>query len=164
MYNFIKGNEISVIASDSLFLTIKRLADNKVFCEVEPRVMFPRTEPNKNIALITSTGEQIGVVKDLSEFNEEDRTIVEKMVKEFYNLTTILKVYREYNHNVERIWSFECETDRGFTTIGITNHTANVKVMPNNRVIIKDFEDNRYEIPDYTKLDAKSQKHLFAAL
>ena len=86
------------------------------------------------------------------------------MVKEFYNLTTILKVYREYNHNVERIWSFECETDRGFTTIGITNHTANVKVMPNNRVIIKDFEDNHYEIPDYTKLDAKSQKHLFAAL
>lgn len=46
----------------------------------------------------------------------------------------------------------------------LVHYTANVKVMPNNRVIIKDFEDNRYEIPDYTKLDTKSQKHLFAAL
>ena len=55
---------------------------------------------------------------------------------------------------------FDVETDRGRQTIEITNIVHQIKLMQNVRVLFRDSNDNRYEIPDITRLDAKSQKSL----
>ena len=45
--------------------------------------------------------------------------------------------------------------DRGPCEFQIRLNT-DIKVFYDNRVLIRDVNDNRYEIPDYTKLDKHS--------
>ena len=52
------------------------------------------------------------------------------------------------------------ETDHGIITFEIRNHNASVKPLYDGRVLIKDANDNRYEIPDIKKLDKRSQAML----
>ena len=56
------------------------------------------------------------------------------------------------------IWMWTAITDKGEVKFEIRNHITAVKPLFDNRVLIKDANDNRYEIPDYTKLDKHSLK------
>ena len=48
--------------------------------------------------------------------------------------------------------------------IEITHRQSDIKVIYSRRVLIKDSSDNRYEIPDYEELDAKSLKKIASDL
>ena len=63
-----------------------------------------------------------------------------------------------------KIWMWTAETDRGVITFEIRNHIASIKPLYDGRVLIKDANDNRYEIPDYRLLDKESQKMLIPKL
>ena len=63
-----------------------------------------------------------------------------------------------------KIWMWTAETDRGIITFEIRNHIASVKPLYDGRVLIRDANDNRYEIPDYRKLDKKSKAMLMPKL
>lgn len=49
------------------------------------------------------------------------------------------------------------KTDRGDIVFHIHDVRRDIKLI-DKRVLIRDYLDNRYEIPDYTKLDKKSLK------
>ena len=57
-----------------------------------------------------------------------------------------------------KIWMWTAETDKGICTFEIRNHITAVKPLYDGRVLIKDANDNRYEIPDVKTLDKKSLK------
>ncbi len=60
-------------------------------------------------------------------------------------------------------WSVE--TDRGTITFQIRNRNSDIKrLWGTNRIIIRDTNDNRYEIPDQNALDAHSKHLLFSYL
>ena len=42
----------------------------------------------------------------------------------------------------------------------IKNRQSDIKTVYGNRVLIRDANDNRYEIPDWEKLDIKSFKKI----
>jgi hypothetical protein len=57
------------------------------------------------------------------------------------------------------------ETHRGPIAFRIRSRHSDIKKMrDSNRIIIRDTNDNRYEIPDYTALDGKSVRLLFSYL
>ena len=56
------------------------------------------------------------------------------------------------------------ETDKGIVKFAIRNHLTAVKPLFDNRVLIKDANDNRYEIPNLLDLDKKSQKMIIPNL
>ena len=57
---------------------------------------------------------------------------------------------------------FRVMTDRGEISFNIRNRHSDIKNLGSNRIIIRDADDNRYEIPDYKALDVKSQRLLFS--
>ena len=88
----------------------------------------------------------------------ESRAAVEDALKEYYLIPKITKILeREEKYGVLK-WTVE--TDRGLRSFDIRNRQTDIKTIYGNRVLIKDADDNRYEIPDWEKLDMKSFKKI----
>ena len=60
--------------------------------------------------------------------------------------------------------TWKVETDRGTVAFRIRNRHSDIKCLDGKRVLIRDTNDNRYEIPDYTTLDMHSRRLLFSYL
>ena len=84
--------------------------------------------------------------------------MVEDCLREYYmipRITKFIKMREKFS-----IWMWTVETDRGVCTFEIRNHLTAIKPLYDGRVLIKDANDNRYEIPDIKKLDKRSRRML----
>ena len=158
MPRYVEGPDIRLIPNDVIFVDVEFYTGEK-FTGVELRRMFPITGLTKYIALVDSEGEQIAIIRDLNDLMEESRAVAEKVLEEYYmipRITKFLKMSQKF-----KIWMWTAETDKGVCTFEIRNHITAVKPLYDGRVLIKDANDNRYEIPDVKQLDKKSLKMIF---
>ncbi len=128
--------------------------DGNVIEDVEPRRLFPVSGGNKYVTLLDSDNKERAVIRDVSLLMPESRELVERCLDEYYMIPRILRM-------VERtekfgILKWTVETERGIVTFTIQNRHSDIKIFYDGRVLVRDSNDNRYEIPDYRKLDRKS--------
>ena len=134
------------------------LCDGRILENLEPRRLFPISGQTRYITLLDDDLNERAVIRNLDTLTEEGKTIICDCLKEYYMIPKISRIY-DIDDRVSKI-RFDVETDRGRQTIEITNIVHQIKLMQNVRVLFRDSNDNRYEIPDITRLDAKSQKPL----
>ena len=161
MPRYVEGPDIRLTPNDVIFVDVEFYTGEK-FTGVELRRMFPITGLTKYIALVDSEGEQIAIIRDLNDLMEESRAVAEKVLEEYYmipRITKFLKMSEKF-----KIWMWTAETDKGICTFEIRNHITAIKPLYDGRVLIKDANDNRYEIPDVNKLDKKSLKLILPKL
>ena len=118
--------------------------------------MFPITGLSRYISLIDSEGEEIAVIRNIDNLLPESKEAVEQCLDEYYMIPRIKRFIKMREKFL--IWMWTVETDRGICTFEIRNHLTAVKPLYDGRILIKDANDNRYEIPDVRKLDKKSCK------
>ncbi|MBR3954144.1 MAG: DUF1854 domain-containing protein [Clostridia bacterium] len=157
MILFIEGPEVKLTVNDGIFLDVD-FATGEHFDMLEPHCLFPISGRNKYIVLLDSEGEQIAVVRDMDQLLPESKQAIEDCLREYYMMPRI-KRFIEMSEKF-KIWMWTCETDRGIITFEIRNHITAVKPLYDGRILIKDANDNRYEIPDIKQLDKKSYKML----
>ena len=86
----------------------------------------------------------------------EQKKIIEDCLAEYYlipRITKILNTSEKFG-----LITLDTETDRGPARIEIRNLLYGFKQV-GNRLLLRDSNDNRYEVPDLTRLDSKS-RHL----
>lgn len=157
MIRYIEGPEVRLTVNDTIFLNVE-FADGDRFEMLEPHCLFPISGRNKYIALLDGEGEQVAIIRDLTQLMEASREALESCLREYYMMPRIkrfIKMSEKF-----KIWMWTCETDRGIITFEIRNHITAVKPLYDGRILIKDGNDNRYEIPDINQLDKKSRKML----
>ncbi len=129
-----------------------------------PRVqvvrMFPFSEPGKYISIRTAeeSSKEIGVIESLTAFPEEVGAMLEEQLALRYFTPVITKIYQikdEYGYAY-----FDVETDRGRCRFVIHMGGNAVVHLSDVRILISDIDENRFEIPDVTKLTVKEQKRL----
>ncbi len=155
MPRYVEGPDIRLTPNDVIFVDVEFYTGEK-YTGVELRRMFPITGLTKYIALVDSEGEQIAVIRDLNDLMPESKAVAEKCLEEYYmipRITRFIKMSEKF-----KIWMWTAETDKGIYTFEIRNHITAVKPLYDGRVLIKDANDNRYEIPDVKELDKKSLK------
>ena len=132
------------------------LEDGTTFENVEPRCLFPSSNGRKFITLLDENGAEQAVIRDLDALPAEQRRIIEGCLAEYYLIPRIVKIY----NTTEKfgLITLDTETDRGPARIEIRNLLYGFKQV-GNRLLLRDSNDNRYEVPDLTRLDAKS-RHL----
>ena len=132
------------------------LQDGTAFQNVEPRCLFPSSNGRKFITLLDENGAEQAVIRDLDSLPKEQRKIIEACLTEYYLIPHIVKIY----NTTEKfgLITLDTETDRGPARIEIRNLLYGFKQV-GNRLLLRDSNDNRYEIPDLRQLDAKS-RHL----
>lgn len=132
----------------------------EIYARVQVVRMFPFSEPEKFISIRTAeeSSKEIGVIKTLGDFPEEVRKMLSEQLNLRYFTPVITKIYRikdEYGYAY-----FDVETDRGRCRFVIPMGGNAVVHLSDVRILISDIDENRFEIPDVTKLSVKEQKRL----
>ena len=139
-----------------LTLVDMELFDGRVFENLEPRRLFPTTGLHKYITLLDQEGIEKAIIRDLSTLPPEERKTIESCLDEYYlipKVTAIDRIVEKFGLMIIYV-----QTDRGSASIEIRNQLHGIKVMHGTRIMLRDNNDNRYEIPDIRQLDAHSRK------
>lgn len=146
-----------------LYLVKLTLKDGTVYEDLEPRMLFPYTNHTMFITLLSREEKEVGFVRDLEELDEDSRKALEECFREYYMIPKILRVLECEDKFGSLKW--KVETDHGIIRFRIQNRHSDIKhLYGTKRVIVRDSNDNRYEIPDYTALDPHSSHLLFSYL
>ena len=161
MPRYIEGSEVRLTENDKIFVDAEFYTGEK-FTELELQRMFTITGLTKYVALMDSEGNEIAVIRDINDLMPESKAVVENCLREYYmipRITKFIKMSEKF-----KIWMWTAETDKGICTFEIRNHLTAIKPLYDGRVLIKDANDNRYEIPDVNILDKKSKKMILPKL
>ncbi len=161
MPRYIEGPEIRLTENDKIFVDAEFYSGEK-FTELELHRMFPITGLNRYIALMDSEGNEIAVIRNIDDLTPDSRKVVKNCLNEYYMMPRITR-FIEMSEKF-KIWMWTAETDKGTCTFEIRNHLTAIKPLYDGRVLIKDANDNRYEIPDVNKLDKRSQQMILPKL
>lgn len=156
---FVDGKNDRIVREDLYTVRLEK-ADGEVIGGLEPKKLFPYADPEHYISLIADNKKEMAVIRDLSELSDESRDAIEGCFREIYMIPEITRVH--YSESKFGALIFKVDTDRGGPiTFRIRNSNSDIKMLTDVRMVIRDSDDNRYEIPDVTKLDKKSAHHLF---
>lgn len=137
--------------------------DGSVIEDLEPRKLFPFSNSEMYITLLDKNEKEVGFVRKLDEIDEESRKVLEECFKEYYMIPKISRLLECEDKFGMLKWTVD--TDRGVITFQIRNRHSDIKKLyGTNRVIVRDSNDNRYEIPDVTVLDSRSNHLLYSYL
>lgn len=153
MPRYIEGPEVKFTENDKIFVDAEFYTGEK-FTELELHRMFPITGLTKYIALLDKEGNEIAVIRNIDDLMPDSKKVVENCLREYYmipRITRFIKMSEKF-----KIWMWTAETDKGICTFEIRNHITAIKPLYDGRVLIKDANDNRYEIPNINDLDKKS--------
>lgn len=151
------------IERTDLYLVRLILKDGSVIENLEPRRLFPLSNRDRFITLLDADEKEIGFVRELDEIDEDSRKALEECFREFYLIPHITRVIEADEKFGSLKWSVD--TDRGPVSFRIRSRHNDIKQFyGTRRVLIRDSDDNRYEIPDIDALDAHSQRILFSYL
>ena len=139
------------------------LRDGTVLEMLEPRRLFPFSNHNMFITLLDSEEREVALIRDFEELDEDSRRALDECFAEYYlipEITGIVDIITKFG-----TLKWIVDTDRGRVSFQIRNRHSDIKnFRGTNRVLVRDSNDNRYEIKDYTKLDARSRRLLFSDL
>ncbi len=151
------------IERTDVYLVKLTLKDGTVYDNLEPRRLFPITNENMFITLLDSDERELGFVRDFEELDEDSRDALRQSFAEYYMIPKIVRMIKTEEKFGTLKWTVE--TDRGEVTFRIRSRHSDIKrLRGTDRVIVRDSNDNRYEIPDVTTLDRHSKRLLFEFL
>lgn len=146
-----------------LYLVRLTLKDGTVYENLEPRKLFPFTNDSMFITLLNEEEREVGFVRDFEELDDGSQKALEECFREYYMIPKISRLLACEDKFGTLKWTVE--TDRGVITFQIRNRNSDIKrLYGTQRLIIRDANDNRYEITDHTALDTQSKKMLFSYL
>ena len=138
------------------------IRDEACYLRVVVRRLMPLSNPDSYISLAADEDTEIGILVKPSELAPESQKILREELDKRYFTPTIQKIYRVKEQFGIHEW--EVETERGRITFSVRGLNQNIKQVPPARLFVTDVRGNRYDIPDYQKLDAQSyqqiQRHL----
>jgi len=136
--------------------------DGRRMEKLEPRRLFPVSGLTKYITLLDSEGNEKEIIRDLNSLMQDSKEVICDCLNEYYMIPKITRMIdRTDNYGILR-WTVE--TDRGVKAFVIRNRYSDIKSLFDGRILIRDSDDNRYEIPDVSKMDKKSRYLLYLDL
>lgn len=140
------------VASDG---TLRAITAEKCGLDVQVLRAMPLAVENEFIVLRDGKNKELGILENLDGLDANSKEIIEKALRKRYFLPKILKI----NGIQERFNSadWDVETDRGPIHIQSKAIHESVVELGGGRILLKDNEDNRYEIPNLADLDETSR-------
>jgi hypothetical protein len=125
----------------------------------EPRVVkpvraLPITDPAHWIGLMDEKGKQVHMVRSLKELDPDSQEVLSQELDQAYFLPKVRRIHQiNEEYGVLRL---DVETDKGPRTFEVRTR-EHIRFLPEGRVILRDLDGNRYEIPRMADLDTHSQ-------
>ena len=131
------------------------LAGDQTYSRVRVKRAFPLTRDDCFIVVQDRKGKEIGSLARLDALDRDSRQAVEDELERAYFTPRIQRIAKVTVAN--RVPRWEVETDRGPRAFEIYSSRRDVRLLGDGRLLVQDADGNRYEIPDYRRLDPASQ-------
>lgn len=159
--DFMQENEIKFGRTDGGILMLEYMGEK--YPDVILQRAFPLSKPFEYISVKTSAvhkdmSNELGIIRDVSKLSDENRKFVEEELAQRYFIPVITKI-ESLKDEFGQVY-MDVITDAGKKKIAVPNSSANVVKLGENRLLLIDFDGNRYEIPEISALDRKSKRHL----
>ena len=128
--------------------------DGKRIENLEPRRLFPVSGMTRYITLLDEDGKEQAIIRNIDTLMPESKKVIEACLREYYLIPKIKRLIDSTEKYGILKWTVE--TDRGMCSFEIRNRHSDIKMLYDGRVLVRDSNDNRYEIPDYRTLDKHS--------
>lgn len=125
---------------------------------------FPISNPNEFLSVRIpdankgGRGREIGLIRRLSDFDEETARLIDEELSVRYfspKITKILSIKEKFGY-----YYWEMETTSGRVSIVLNNPYNNIRVLEDGSVHIVDMDGNCFDLPDPRVLDKASYKKL----
>ena len=136
--------------------------DGTVVQGLEPRRLFPLSNAEMYITLLDENEREVALVRDLAELDAASAEALRGCFREHYRIpqiTAVLATEEKFGK-----LTFEVQTDYGKTSFTVRNRHTDIKSTKAGRILIRDTDDNRYEVDNWHLLDAHSRRLLFSYL
>ena len=150
-------NDLARFIRKDLTVVDMELSDGRRVENLEPHRLFPVSVQDQFITLLDEKGVEQAVIRDLNTLPKDQREIIEDCLNEYYLIPKILKI-KDYKERYDGLTLFT-ETDKGPADISIRVLLKGFR-LDGVRVLIRDINDNRYEIPDINRMDNLSRQIL----
>lgn len=125
---------------------------------IKPRRLFTISRPRSYIQLLYKNDREVGVLRDMDSLDPQSERALQEALDKFYVIPKIIEIkdiYEEYG-----VTRWDVVTDRGHRIFEVQSRNTDIHLLDNGRVLIRDVDNNRYEIPDYRELSKESYKLL----
>ncbi len=147
-------------AGAALRLTIE--GRDKPFEQVSARRAFPLSLPTRHFSIRDDAGKEIGILSSLDGLDAESRSLLEAEIERRYMVSIIHKVIKVTERFGTVDW--DVETHRGPCRFTTRDMRENSILVGSGHYLLTDVENNRFEVPDMSLLDARSQSLLMRHL
>ncbi len=151
---YIEHDNARITRREGDFRLDVELFSGEVLHGVEARRLFPTTGPHRYITLLDENGHEVAVIRDSTTLMPDSAAALREALEEYYLIPRILSIAKVEHKSGS--YYITANTDRGACHFKVNSRQQDIKVLFDNRVLIRDSNDNRYEIPDYRTLDRKS--------
>lgn len=153
---FLNPNECRFFKNKNGFLTLELNNENKG--RVKLSRSYPFSKPTEYICVADLEDKEIGILRDISELDNDSQLLADEELKTRYFCPTITEI----KSIKEKMGHFYFETkigvkERNFT---VKNITRNVRFAGEDTLLIFDMDGNRYIMPEFSKTDIKSKRLL----
>jgi|YNPNPStandDraft_1061719.scaffolds.fasta_scaffold15862_2 hypothetical protein len=133
------------------------LADGTTYRRVQALQPFPLSAESRLISLRDENDQEIGQLPDLRELDPDSRKVLEEELSKRYFMPQI-RVIEDLKTNMG-VMSWRVQTDRGPRRFEVRSRD-DIRYLPHGRILLRDVDGNRYEIPNYRTLDPRSRDFL----
>lgn len=130
------------------------LPDGEIAEPVHAALAFPLQSPARYVVLYDADRREIGLIEDPARLDPESRAALATELSRAYCIPIITRVESVRYDGAVAVW--HVETDRGPRRFEL-NGRRDARFLEGGRVLIKDSDGNRYDIPDCAALDARSR-------
>lgn len=150
-----KCDKITEFENNLVTLTLE---SGKGFEGLEPRRLFPVNKTDNYISLLDKSGKEIAVVRELTDLDSKSREVLKQSLDNYYLVPYIQEIFSITQKSGTFVW--RVSTNRGDKEFEVRDRNHDIKVYKNGKIRVRDSDDNRYVIEDYTKLDRHSIRQL----
>lgn len=150
---FINGDEARITKTGNVSVRLETY-DGRCFENLEPLRLFPVSGISKYISLIDENGKEVAIIRDINHLMPESKKAIQECLESYYIVPKIKKIISRVEKYGNITWTVA--TDRGEHSFAILNTSIDIKTLYDGRILIRDSNDNRYEIEDINALDKDS--------
>lgn len=139
-------------------LTLKTEGEESVYDRVWLHRIFPFDLEEEFISVQTKDGEEIGIIRRLSDFAGEAEEILREELSRKYFIPKIKRIITLKERRGFSYW--QVETDIGEIELSLRDTYKSITRVGTDRAFITDISGNRCEIESLDGLDRKSRKRI----
>ena len=120
--------------------------------------VFPFDLTDEFISVQTKDGEEIGIIRDLADFDDDTASILREEMNRKYFVPKIKRIITLKERRGFSYW--KVETDIGEMELSFQDTYRSITRVGGGRAFVTDISGNRFEIENLEALDRRSQKKL----